>query len=106
MSSIYIFNGKDITMNVCIQIHDVINLLQEQENIDFLEAFQRFYLSNTYETLTNVENGLWAESAQYILSRYNEEIESKRKNDLNVHFFKSFIISVLTSSGESTLIYS
>ena len=42
MSSIYIFNGKDITMNVCIQIHDVINLLQEQENIDFLEAFQRF----------------------------------------------------------------
>ena len=26
MSSIYIFNGKDITMNVCIQIHDVINL--------------------------------------------------------------------------------
>lgn len=76
MSSIYIFNGKDITMNVCIQIHDVINLLQEQENIDFLEAFQRFYLSNTYETLTNVENGLWAESAQYILSRYNEEIKS------------------------------
>lgn len=26
---IYSFNGKDITMNVCIQIRDVVKLLQE-----------------------------------------------------------------------------
>ena len=31
MHDIYFFNGQDITMNVCIQIHRVINLIQKQE---------------------------------------------------------------------------
>lgn len=48
MSSIYIFNGKDITMNVCIQIHDVINLLQEQENIDFFRSFSKILFGPTF----------------------------------------------------------
>ena len=43
MHDIYYFNGQDITMNVCIQIHRVINLIQEQEKIDFEEATGRFY---------------------------------------------------------------
>ena len=30
---IYSFNGKDITMNVCIQIRDVVKLLQEHFQI-------------------------------------------------------------------------
>lgn len=73
MHDIYYFNGQDITMSVCIQIHRVINLIQEQEKIDFEEATGRFYHSQTYKTLTQVENGLWAENAEYILDRYNEE---------------------------------
>ena len=73
MHDIYYFNGQDITMNVCIQIHRVINLIQEQEKIDFEEATGKFYRSQTYKTLTQVENGLWAENAEYILDRYNEE---------------------------------
>ena len=48
MHDIYYFNGQDITMNVCIQIHRVINLIQEQEKIDFEEATGRFYRSQTY----------------------------------------------------------
>lgn len=75
MHDIYFFNGQDITMNVCIQIHRVINLIQEQENIDFEEATGKFYHSQTYETLTQVENGLWAENAEYILDCYNEEVQ-------------------------------
>ena len=59
MHDIYFFNGQDITMNVCIQIHRVINLIQEQENIGFEEATGKFYHSQTYKTLTQVENGLW-----------------------------------------------
>ena len=31
---IYSFNGKDITMNVCIQIRCVVKLLQEQRFLD------------------------------------------------------------------------
>ena len=59
---IYSFNGKDITMNICIQIRDVVKLLQEH-----------FHKSETYKTLQETENGLWAESAEYIADRYYEE---------------------------------
>ena len=51
MHDIYFFNGQDITMNVCIQIHRVINLIQKQENIGFEEATGKFYHSQTYKTL-------------------------------------------------------
>lgn len=70
---IYTFNGKDITMNVCIQIKAVLNLLQEKFGIGFEEAAMRFYKSETYKTLQNTENALWAESAEYIMDRYLEE---------------------------------
>lgn len=70
---IYVFNGKDITMNVCIQIRAVLKLLQEELGIGFEEAAMRFYKSETYKTLQNTENALWAESAEYIMDRYLEE---------------------------------
>lgn len=70
---IYTFNGKDITMNVCIQIRDVLDILQKRLNIDFLKAVDMFYKSETYMTLKNTENGLWAESAEYIADRFFEE---------------------------------
>ena len=70
---IYTFNGKDITMNVFLQIRAVIDIMQEQMNIDFLEALKKFYSSDTYKTLRNTENGLWAESAEYIADRFFEE---------------------------------
>lgn len=70
---IYVFNGKDITMNVCIQIRAVVDVLQERLNIDFIEAIDQFYNSGTYETMQNVNNGLWAESPEYIADRFMEE---------------------------------
>lgn len=70
---IYTFNGKDITMNVCIQIRAVLDVLQEKLNIDFVEAVNRFYPSETYAALQNTENGLWAESPEYIADRFFEE---------------------------------
>lgn len=73
MDEIYTFNGKDITMNVCIQIRAVLDVLQERLHIDFVEAVERFYKSQTYLTLQNTENGLWAESPEYIVDRYLEE---------------------------------
>lgn len=70
---IYTFNGKDITMNVCIQIRAVLDILQEKMKIDFIEAIDRFYTSETYSILQNTENGLWAESPEYIADRFFEE---------------------------------
>ena len=70
---IYTFNGKDITMNVCIQIRGVVNVIMDKNNISFEEAVMLFYRSETYKTLQNTENGLWAESAEYIADRFFEE---------------------------------
>lgn len=70
---IYVFNGKDITMNVCIQIRAVIKLLQEKLGLGFEEAAMVFYKSEAYKILQNTENALWAESAEYIMDRYLEE---------------------------------
>lgn len=71
--AIYTFKGKDITMNVCIQIRAVVDILQEKLNISFEEAMMKFYHSRTYRTLQETENALWAESAEYIVDRYFEE---------------------------------
>ena len=78
---IYTFNGQDITMNVCIQIKAVINLLQERYGIDFMDAAARFYKSETYKTLQNTENALWAESAEYIADRYMEEKRANKEQN-------------------------
>lgn len=71
---IYTFNGKDITMNVCIQIRAVVDILQERLNIDFVEAIDQFYNSETYKILQDTKNGMWAEAAEYIADRYMEEL--------------------------------
>lgn len=73
--AIYTFNGKDITMNVCIQIRAVVNILKEKLNLSFEEAVMLFYKSETYKTLQQTENALWAESPEYIADRYFEEKE-------------------------------
>ena len=35
MDGIYFFNGKDITMNMCIQIRDVIDIIQEKSHLSW-----------------------------------------------------------------------
>lgn len=69
----YFFNGKDITMNVCIQIRDVLDIIQEKTGMSFPDATVAFYGSKTYKVLQNTENAFWAESAEYIADRYFEE---------------------------------
>lgn len=73
-NAIYTFHGKDITMNVCIQIRAVVDILQEELKISFEEALLRFYHSETYKSLQETENALWAESAEYIADQYFSEL--------------------------------
>lgn len=70
---IYMFNGENITMNVCLQIRAVIDLIQEYLHVSFEEALMLFYHSKTYQILQETENGLWAESAEYITDCFIEE---------------------------------
>lgn len=53
-----------------------MKLFQERFHIAFEEAVVLFYKSETYKTLQETENGLWAESAEYIADRYYEEQEN------------------------------
>ena len=73
--AIYTFNGKDITMNVCIQIRAVVDILKEKLNPSFEDAVMLFYKSETYKTLQQTENALRAESPEYIADRYFDEKE-------------------------------
>ena len=68
MEGKYFFNGKDISMNLYIQIRDVIDIIMEKSNLSFPDALQ------------NTENTLWAESAGYIADRYYEEQEEAQIN--------------------------
>ena len=77
MDGIYFFNGKDITMNMCIQIRDVIDIIHKKSHLSFPDATLAFYQSQTYKALQNTDNTLWAESAEYIADRYYEEQEAK-----------------------------
>lgn len=70
---IYTFNGKNITMNVILQIRAVIDVLQDRLKIGFQDAMEAFYLSDTYQILRQTENCLWAESPEYIADRFMEE---------------------------------
>ena len=74
---IYTFNGKDITMNMCIQIRAVIKVIQARLQITFQDALVLFYRFETYKVLRNTDNVLWAESAEYIADRYFEERQTK-----------------------------
>ena len=53
-----------------------MKLFQERFHIAFEEAVVLFYKSETYKTLQETENGLWAESAEYIADRYYKEQEN------------------------------
>ena len=57
------------SMNICIQILDVIDIIKEKERLSFPDATVTFYHSRTYKALQNTENALWAESAGYIAAR-------------------------------------
>ena len=59
MEGKYFFNGKDISMNLYIQIRDVIDIIMEKSNLSFPDAMGKFYHSKTYKALQNTENTLW-----------------------------------------------
>ena len=75
---LYTFNGKDITWVVCIQMRDVTKIIMKELNINFFDAAELFYPSQICEDLTQVDNGLWAESTPYIADRFFEEYHAKK----------------------------
>lgn len=40
----YLFNGKDISINVYVQIRTVVNVIMERTQKTFMEAVEIFYM--------------------------------------------------------------
>lgn len=76
INNIYYFNNQDVTMNVLLQIHKIINLIQLNENISFQQALEKFYESNTYNKLTQVDNGFLFESHNFLYNCFLKEYEN------------------------------
>lgn len=45
MEGKYFFNGKDISMNLYIQIRDVVDIIMEKSHLSFPDAMGKFYHS-------------------------------------------------------------
>lgn len=69
----YLFNGKDISMNIYIQIRAVVNIIMDRTKKSFMDSVSDFYNSETYKELQHTENGFWAESPDYIADEFFRE---------------------------------
>ena len=76
MNELFTYNGTDVTMNVCLALLEVTRLIAKKNNIPFDDAALLFSKSRTCTALHESENGLWAESPQYIVSLFYEELNN------------------------------
>ena len=76
----YFFNGKDITMNICIQIRDVIDIIQEKQACHFLMQLSHFIIPK-HIRLCRIQKTRSGQSPQDILLTV-----TSRKKKQNVMF--------------------
>lgn len=75
MEGKYFFNGKDISMNLYIQIRDVVDIIMEKSHLSFPDAMGKFYHSKLTKPCKIQKILFGQESAGYIADRYYEEQE-------------------------------
>lgn len=56
---------------------EVIQYLMEDRKVTIEQAMELFYLSGTFEKLSDVETGLYLEGSSYIYEMYNRESMGK-----------------------------
>ncbi len=55
---------------------DILAFLMEEKGLDWTEGMHLFFLSETYEKLSDIETGLYRESSSYIFDIFSEELEN------------------------------
>ena len=73
MKAKYFFKGEDITTDILFKIEHIVSNMAEKENISFVNAYEIFLNSNTYNILKRTDNLYWAESAEFIIDEYYRE---------------------------------
>ena len=63
---------QDQLMEFCVQ--DIIERIVKEHNIDYDEAMNLFYSSQTFAKLNAVETGLYFESSDYVYTLFQDEL--------------------------------
>jgi hypothetical protein len=63
---------QDQLMEYCVQ--DIIERIVKEHNIDYDEAMNLFYSSQTFAKLNDVETGLYLESSDYVYTLFQDEL--------------------------------
>ena len=63
---------QDQLMEFCVQ--DIIERIVKEQNIDYDEAMNLFYLSQTFAKLNDIETGLYLESSDYVYTLFQDEL--------------------------------
>jgi len=74
-----VYNNEDITLDVMMKIEHICRLIAAQQEIPFDEAYERFVNTATYEALQKPSTLMWAESAEYIVDCYVDELARIRR---------------------------
>ena len=59
-------------MEFCVQ--DIIERIVKEHNIDYDEAMNLFYSSQTFAKLNDIETGLYLESSDYVYTLFQDEL--------------------------------
>lgn len=70
----YLFNGKDISINVYVQIRTVVNVIMERTQKTFMEAVEIFYDSEHISNY-NIQRMDFGQNRQIILQTNFSEKE-------------------------------
>lgn len=65
---------KKINFIINCDVEEIVSLLQEDYNMELLEAFDTIYNSKIYKKLIDTETGLYIQSPLYIYEFLKEEI--------------------------------
>ena len=63
---------QDQLMEFCVQ--DIIERIVKEQNIDYDEAMNLFYSSQTFAKLNDFETGLYLESSDYVYTLFQDEL--------------------------------
>ena len=63
---------QDQLMEFCVQ--DIIERIVKEHNIDYDEAMNLFYSSQTFTKLNDIETGLYLESSDYVYTLFRDEL--------------------------------
>ena len=59
-------------------VQDIVDMFSSDQNIEYDEAMNKFYNSEVFEKLQDIETGLYMESSEYVYDLFKDEINFGR----------------------------